>query len=366
MKGGHGGNTSALAQKLGCEPLEILDFSSNINPMGTMPDIIPHLAASLQTIVSLPEVDNHTLIRQFSTYHGIPADCTLAGSGTTEFIYALPRAVAMKTPLIVAPTYADYADGCTSSGIMPEWMFATADTDFRLDMAALEKQLQGHDAVFLCNPNNPTGHLVEGRELHAFCKKHSNVNFIVDESYLPFAPSPKKHSLLQTGLPNVIVLHSYSKIFGIPGLRTGFIVADPGLIQRLSTYQLPWGVNTLAQKAAAFLLEHKKEAENFARKTVEYLESEREELVARLAAIPGLTCYPSATSFVLIRLPRGITASSVCDKLEKERLLIRNCSNFKGLDDRFIRIALKLPQANQQIANALKKSIADLQDESHR
>ncbi|MEJ2038891.1 MAG: pyridoxal phosphate-dependent class II aminotransferase [Desulfosarcinaceae bacterium] len=353
MIGGHGGNIFALASTLDCLPAEISDFSSNINPLGMFPEIELLLGQNLQAVMSLPEVDNRRVIRAFSAHYHIPEDRVLAGNGTTQFIYALPKALKTEKALILAPTYSDYADGCRLHGVSWEWLFASEDEAFNPDLAALSKALDRYDTVYICNPNNPTGCLVPGRSLLGLCQQHPETRFIIDESYLPFAVDGQDHSLLHSDLANVVVLHSLSKIFGIPGLRVGFIKAAPSIIKPLEQHLPPWSVNTLAQVVAGFLLSHDELTGEFIMRTRDYLASERRLLVERLHTCEGLSHFPGAAPFILFRLPDGLQASGLCRQLASQRILIRDCTNFIGLDDRFFRVSLKSPEANRLVSQKI-------------
>ena len=349
---GHGGNVFALANALGCLPGQILDFSNNINPLGTMPEIRRLLEQNLDSIVSLPEVDNRGIILAFCACNNIPDDQVLAGSGTTQFIYALPKALKMDKALILAPTYSDYADGCRFHGVACDFFFARDDKAFCPDLSALSRVINSYDTVYICNPNNPTGCLIPGSNLLELCETHPETRFIIDESYLPFAPDGTRHSLLNSSLPNLIVLHSLSKLFGIPGLRIGFVKAHPACIRDLEQYLPPWSVNTLAQTVAGFLLTHKNLADGFTENTQIFLTMQRTLLMERLNNAPELKSYPSATSFVLFRLS-NLRAPDLCRSLAARRILIRDCSNFAGLDDRYFRIALKSAEANQLVSREI-------------
>ena len=353
---GHGGNIFALADRLGCPPEAITDMSSNINPLGALPGLIEHLRDRIDRIRSLPEVDARTAARAIAGLLGVNEERVLAGGGTTQFIYSVCAALASRRVLIVGPTYADYADGCRVHGIEPDFFLTEASTGFQPDLARLAATVPGYDTVFLCNPNNPTGRLVAHADLVALCHAHPTTRFLIDESYLPFVPAGQDASMSRCGLANVIVLWSVSKIFGMPGLRAGFLVAEPPVIERFGRFMQPWCVNTLAQEAVAFLGDNRQATLAFIDRTREYLAREGALFTERLRRGP-LTIHPSLTSYVLIGLPAGITATAVCEALARERFLIRNCANFYGLNERFIRIALKDEAANEAVARHLLTAV---------
>ncbi|MDX9833957.1 MAG: aminotransferase class I/II-fold pyridoxal phosphate-dependent enzyme [Desulfobulbus sp.] len=353
---GHGGNVAALAAQLGCRPEAIVDMSSNINPLGTLPGMTDHLRERIERIRMLPEVDAKSAVEALAVLLDIDAARVLAGGGTTQFIYAACAALATKRPLIVGPTYADYADGCRVHGLEPDFFLADAAAAFQVDVTRLSDAVAGHDLVFVCNPNNPTGRMLRRDELEGLCRTHPTTVFLVDESYLPFAPDGDAATLTNCRLDNLVVLWSVSKIFGMPGLRAGFLVAEPPQTERFRRLMQPWCVNSLAQEAVLFLGAQPQAARAFIARTRDYLDREGKRFRERLAGC-GLTVYPSVTSYFLIRLPDGLTATTVCERLAAHRFLIRNCANFHGLDERFIRIALKDEATNTAVADHLRTAV---------
>ncbi len=355
---GHGGNIYALAAALGCPTDAITDMSSNVNPFGPPPGLVAHLQDHMTRIQALPEVDAHGAVALFAERFGIPEDQILAGNGTTPLIYSLPRALETRLALIVGPTYADYRDGCRQNGVDSACWLTRKEDDFKPDLVAIEDVLQPCDTVYICNPNNPTGCLVEGEALRRLSRKFPDKTFVVDESYLPFVPEPDECSLMAERPANVLVLHSMSKIFRIPGLRIGYMVGDPGLVDRMRHYALPWSVNSLAMEAVRFLLRPDEGIDRFVEATRSRLTEEKTYMTRRLAAIPGIRLYPSVTGFFLIQLPRPHRSEDICREMARNKILVRDCANFKGLSDRFIRISLQDREINQRCAELLESLLA--------
>jgi len=353
MIGGHGGNIYELARGLGCDPAEIIDLSSNVNPLGPPAGLCDDLVRQIETVSALPEVDNQGIIRCYAEHLGIPADRLIAGNGTTQFIYSIPAALKVNRALIVGPTYSDYADACRLHGVSPEFFLCRESDDFRPDLVGLAEAAAGADTVFICNPNNPTGAFIPADELKRLCRRRPQVRFIVDESYLAFVADGEGQSLVRSGIDNLLILLSISKIYRIPGLRVGFLVAAPATIAAFARGLWPWNVNQLGQAAVRFLCEAGPGLDGFVAETRSYLDVERSRFEQRLGRIPGLRVFPSPTSFFLVRLPEGLSAAMVWTALAQERILIRDCSNFQGLSDRFIRISPKTPDANRRVAERL-------------
>lgn len=355
---GHGGNIYELARALGCPVDAIIDMSSNVNPLGPPPGLLTHLQEHMTQIRALPEVDAQCAVERFADYFGIPPNQVLAGNGTTQLIYDLPRALGTRLALIVGPTYADYRDGCHQNHVESACWLTRKGNDFQPDMAAIENVLTPCDTVYICNPNNPTGALVEGETLRALSRKFPAKTFVVDESYLPFVPDPERWSLMIERPENVLVLHSMSKIFRIPGLRIGFAIGASTLIDRLRAYALPWSVNSLALEAVQYLLSPNDAIDQFIADTRIMLDKEKRAMQKRLTAIPGIRLFPSVTGFFLVQLPDPCRSEEVCRQLAQEKILVRDCANFKGLSDRFIRISLQDQAKNLRCAEALEAVLA--------
>lgn len=349
---GHGGDIHAAALKLRCSPREIIDMSSNVNPLGPPPGLMAELRRRLTAITRLPPARADGAVDRFAAYYGIDSRRVLAGNGTTEWIYTLPQAVGAACALILGPTYSDYADACRMHGLDHEMLPADAQTAFNPDLERLENQLNGRELVFVCNPNNPTGGLIQRDRLETLCCRHPQTTFVIDESYLPFAGNVANQSMIHCAAPNVLVLNSMSKFFKIPGLRIGFIVAHVDTIARLRHYVRPWTVNALAQAAVEYLMTQPETLQRFTLESLEMLATERE-LFSRRLADTTVVVFPSVTSFVLLKLPEHLDARLVQERLLSERILVRNCANFSGLSSQFIRVSLKTAALNRLVAELM-------------
>ncbi len=359
MIGGHGGNIYQLAQRLKCRPSDISDMSANVNPLGPIPALLDHLKDGISAIAALPEVDAGSIVNAFSRFYDINPRQVMAGNGTTELIYLIPRALGVKKALVVGPTYSDYRDACTMNQVACDHLICREEDDFVPDMQTIRNAATTADLVFLCNPNNPTGALVACPDVDALCRSLPDTVFVIDESYLPFAPAPADSTMIGSDLPNVMVLNSMSKAFRIPGLRIGFVKAPGPLMQALSPLSLPWSVNSLAQAAVQWLMDRPEQVEPFLSSTRNILEQEKRRIEEYIHKKSGARCFPSATSFVLIRLPDGLNAQTVWRHMADNRILIRDCTNFTGLSDAFIRISLKSEAENRRATELLVQLCRD-------
>ncbi|MGD9212952.1 MAG: aminotransferase class I/II-fold pyridoxal phosphate-dependent enzyme [Desulfobacteraceae bacterium] len=346
MINGHGGNIYQLADNLGCHVSEIIDMSSNVNPLGPIPELLSHLTDCMDSVAHLPQVDALAIREAFAQQHGLDPQLVLAGNGSTQWIYTLPLALKAKRALILAPAYSDYADACAMHGTTVQYRFSSAKDLFDYDLTRIFKLAEEMDLVFICNPNNPTGRLIPAEALLELCLSRPDTIFIIDESYLPFIRQSESHTLINRDLANAVIITSMSKIYRLPGLRIGFIKAPRKIIPLLAPYGLPWAVNSLASAAVLWLMQHQEIVAPFIDRSIGFIQKEKELFYQRVAHIKKLTCFESCTSYILIKLPENVDSKQVWNTMAKAKLLIRDCSNFQGLSSRFIRISLKDSENN--------------------
>lgn len=351
---GHGGNVYEIADALGCGPDEIVDMSSNVSPIGTVPGLKEVLAEKWNDITRLPEADACTLRAWFAESLNLDENNVLVGNGTTEFIYMIPPALRVKKALVVGPTYSDYADACRAFGAGVRYYIVREENDFEPSLGNIESELSGVDTLFICNPNNPTGCLIPKETLQSFISAHPQVRFVIDESYLPFIPDWGAETLAHNKAGNLVVLHSFSKIFGIPGLRLGFLIASCETVSAFVPFKCPWSVNSLALAAGMFLVGQK----SFIRSVAEFVQQERRLFVGSIEGIEGIHVFPSSVHFMLFKLNGQMTAPELFKAMADHKILIRDCANFVGLSDRFFRIAIKDSEANTRCAEALRGILA--------
>jgi len=355
---GHGGNIKELAETLGCAVDDIIDMSSNLNPLGPPETIEKIILDNLIKIRSLPEPDALTMRKGFAGFHGIDHTQVVAGNGTTWFIYTIPKAFASKKALICGPTYSDYKDACLMHKIDFHHCTATAENSFNNDIDEISRMAKQADTIFICNPNNPTGSIILREKLEYLIQKHEKTIFIIDESYLPFVDKADEYSLVfKTGYENLIVLSSMSKIFRIPGLRTGFLSGAQRLCEKIMAFYQPWSVNALAQAVIEHIFDCPERIEPFFRETRSYIKEEKRVFLENLEDTQGINFFETSTYFILASLTNGATSKGFCENLGRNKILIRDCSNFFGLSDKYIRFSLKERQTNEHLAELIKQAV---------
>ncbi|WP_022854318.1 threonine-phosphate decarboxylase CobD [Thermodesulfatator atlanticus] len=346
---GHGGEIYHLARELGIPAEKIADHSSNISPLPPPQGLYSILEQHLTEIEHLPEVDSFSLRNKLAEHFGHDPDEFLPTSGTTEWIFALPRIFSPEKVIVLGPTYSDYADAAKIANIKVEYVLAREEENFEPTIKKLAEKLTKNELVFICNPNNPTGRTIPKEELEQTIKGKEKTIFVIDESYIDFSHT---NSLLDSKplLPNVIILRSFSKIYRIPGLRLGFAAANHKLAKKLWDNMLPWAVNRLAQIAGIWLIEQKE----YVRDIKKFVKEEKVRMKDKLKKLP-LKTYESDVHFFLIKLTNS-SAKEVWYKLLKHyHILIRNASNFYGLKGEFLRFALKTKKENEKLVVALEE-----------
>jgi threonine-phosphate decarboxylase len=347
----HGGNVFAIARSLGVTPDKLVDFSASINPLGMVPGVRDALAGSIDRLLHYPDKGAAELKERLAAYHGIDTNQIAVASGSTELIHLMPRVVGGKRGLIVAPAFAEYASALERSGWQTDYFTLTSGDSFTLSLPALQQKLaEGYDLLFVCNPANPTGALISKREIEAVIElcQMSGTFLVLDEAFIDFCEGESAKELM-CKFPRGVLLRSMTKFFAIPGLRLGYAIGAPGTIEAIASLQDPWSVNTAAQVAGIASLVDA----GYCERTRAYIGSERDRLAAGLAGLSWLRVFPSAANYLLVEIQNGSGAAELRSRLMERGMLIRDCSNFQGLDGRFFRVAVRLREENDLLLEHL-------------
>lgn len=359
----HGGNIYEIAAKQGLDPAKIIDFSASINPLGLSPKARKKIIKEgLEATLHYPDARCGELRTALAQFHGIPEDCILPGAGSTEVIYSLPRVLKLERILLVTPAFSEYENALEiqSRDCQIHFFESREEDGFELNVEGLLLALtQGYDALYLCNPNNPTGILVEKKDLLRVLAQaeREKVWFILDEAFIDFIPG---ESLLREAAlsSRLIILRSLTKFYALPGLRAGYLVSNSGVIEKFSRVKEPWTVNALAQIAAVESLQDKV----YADRTLAYIQEERENLAHGLQGIPGFIPYPGSANYLLVQLhpSLNLSAAELREKMISRRILIRDCRSFHHLGPYFFRIAVRSQKENQALLKALRQVQRDI------
>ncbi|AJZ75788.1 threonine-phosphate decarboxylase CobD [Candidatus Nitrosotenuis cloacae] len=343
LRAGHGGPYSIKNPNP-----KILDFSSNVNPLG-FPGVVKK-SLNLAKVSTYPDHDSTKLKQKLAKYLKISTDYIIVGNGATEIIYDFCRATINRTKvLIVVPTFSEYESASCLCGAKPQFFISM---DLQADLEKFMQKIPRNGMVFLCNPNNPTGKLIPKHiilQIIKSAKAKSSIVF-VDECFMELAV-PQNQSVIDL-VPkhdNLFVLRSLTKSFGLAGLRIGYGVGSKALVSVLDRIKIPWSVNGLAQEAGIAALDDVQ----FLAKTQRLIKKESKFLINSISGIDGFSCHDTDTNFILIKTRQP--AKTLQKKLLHQNVLVRDCSNFRGLDNHHIRIAVRTHKENQKLVSALER-----------
>ena len=330
---------------------DVLDFSANINPLGTPPAVVQAAKDSMERICHYPDACQEKLKQALAAYEQVPVEWLICGNGAAELIFALVQAVKPKRALVMAPTFAEYAQALEAVGCEVDREILKKEDGFTLQRTILE-ELQKEDLqmVFLCNPNNPTGILINPkllREIVTICEKR-NIYLVVDECFLDFVSEPEVHTLKGEleGKQYLFLLKAFTKRYAMAGLRLGYgITSSETLMEKMERQLQPWNVSMPAQEAGVAAL-----------KETAYVEKARERIFQEQAFLKdGLKAcgYPVLDSQANYVFFEG--EPDLYEKLLEEGVMIRDCSNYPGLWKGCYRIAVKLHNENEQLLRKIRK-----------
>jgi L-threonine-O-3-phosphate decarboxylase len=343
----HGGNIWKLARELKKPVRELLDFSASINPLGPPPSLRSILSGQIENLVHYPDPDNTELTAALAGYFGVQPQEVIGGNGSSELLYAIPRALKADRVILPAPCYMDYARAAEAAGLAVVHLLPE-NADFEISFERLRRELRGGEIVFIGQPNNPTGLLFDEAAFTALAARRRDTFFIVDEAFLDFIAGHR--SVVHHNLPNVLALRSLTKFFAIPGLRLGTLLGPARIIAQIRRILPVWSVNHLAQTAGIACLADRDYAEH----TRQFVKERRQELVRQLRAFPEFFVYPGTANYLLVRMDnKKMDAPALHAKLLKKNIAIRICDNFVGLDRRFFRVAVRTPEENKRLGGAI-------------
>lgn len=327
---GHGDDTYRYGKMIE------FNFSSNIRMDVDHSKLMKHLMERESLLTSYPEPEPYTLGKELAQRLRVFPENILITNGAVEGIYLIALAFIGSFSAILEPTFNEYRDAC-------ELFEHQCRSYFRI------KDLCKADLAWICNPNNPTGKAIEGTKLLETISANPRTLFIVDQAYHNYTSKEMLTPSIVRRYPNVVILQSLTKDFSVPGLRIGYIVADAGVIRQIQSVRMPWSVNSVAIEAARYLLKHEKEYEF----DKERMLQEAEELKQGLRSL-GIKVYPSDSTFMLCKLPRGSALDLKTHLAQEAGILIREASNFHSLTPQHFRVASQNTESNLLLVEAIK------------
>ena len=378
---GHGANVDIIAQRYNINPKDIIDFSSNINPK-VIYGLEKYILEGLKECSSYPDINYVNLRNNISEYINVDPSFIIPGNGATEIIYLMMKSIG-KRLAILNPTFSEYERGARLNNLEVINILLDKNNNFEIDIDGIKENIDKFDSLFICNPNNPNGKVKDIEALLDIMVKNNKL-LIVDETFMEFVENEETYSLIKyiEKYDNIFILKAVTKFFGLPGLRLGYgVTSNKKVIEKIYKYKEPWTINSFADNLSNYIFKDK----DYIRSSKEYYVKERDYMLNTLREIKSIKVYDTDTNFVLIELKQSGTKklinkisslennSELKDKLvaprsandlknkllEQSNILIRDASNFVGLDDSFIRVAIKSHEENEKLIKHMKNLLGD-------
>ena len=342
----HGGKSSSQSANR-----HIIDFSSNVSPAGTPISIKKTLGKNIETIRHYPDIACSTVISSLKKYTNLEKSNLVVGNGAIEILYNFCFAFLSKKTnvLIPVPIFQEYE---TAAKLNECKILYFKTMNLSEDLDAFISKIPKNGCVFICNPNNPTGKLLPKSHLLKIIKKAKQLSTVVfvDECFIEMVPESNESVISYVkNYKNLFVLCSLTKSFALPGIRIGYAAGSQEFIKVLQKIKIPWSVNSLAQDAANTALKNKSHLV----KSNLLIKKESDYLTGEINKLAGFDCSDSSTVFILIKTAKNSTVLQ--KKLLEHKILVRDCKNFRGLDNHHIRIAVKSHKDNLKLVKALGK-----------
>ena len=352
----HGGNIYDM-------PRDVLDFSANINPLGLSEKVRSEIESQIDNLIHYPDPQMKQLKESISNRYNLPIEKISCYNGATEFFYTFFNTIRPARILIPVPSFSEYERAGQFSTI--EYFYLKPANSFKIPAQLLKTKLNQLEKATLifANPNNPTGNLLEPDELAKILEasKSKAEWIIIDESFLDFVRDSEKYTARNflNEYDNLIVVTSLTKFFAMPGLRIGFAASNEKLREQLENSKDVWNVNSLAQRAAVVALND----EEYRLESLNLIEDEKEFVEMRLKTVAGIErVFKPSANFILFRLEKS--ASTLLENLRSKNILLRNCENFEGLDEKYVRMAIRTHDENLRVLEAIENFLEDEDIES--
>ena len=354
----HGSDLEKIEAVYGIRKDEIVSFSANVNPLGISKKLRSELSEHIDVITTYPDREYTALRHAIATYCGTKEDHIIVGNGSTELIALFIQITHPAKALILGPTYSEYEREIALEGGRTTYYPLREQQDFKLQLEDFKSKLTDDlDLVVLCNPNNPTSTCIsknDMRDILDVCKEHS-IYVMVDETYVEFVDDIASVSAipLTAYYNNIIILRGTSKFFAAPGLRLGYaITGNTDLLHQINQYKNPWMINSLAEKAGEIMFSDT----DYINEARDLIISERKRLYEKYNATSRFKAYAPTANFMLLKiLDENESAETLFDRAIREKMMIRDCSTFPFLNDRYIRICFMSPEDNDRLFDCLTR-----------
>lgn len=352
----HGSDLEKIEAIYGIKKEEIVSFSANVNPLGVSPMLRTALSEQIDAITTYPDREYTSLRKCIATYCDTDYENVIVGNGSTELISLFIQIEHPKKALVIGPTYSEYEREIALGGGTTLYYPLKEIDDFKLNVEEFVTHLNENiDLLVICNPNNPTSSCITRKDMRRIldvCKEY-DIYVMVDETYVEFAENMKDIDSvpLTNYYNNIVILRGTSKFFAAPGLRLGYaITGNKDLIKEINTKKNPWTINSLAVVAGETMFSDA----SYIEATKALISSERKRLFDLFNASPDFKAYMPSGNFMLLRiLNDDLTAEDLFDRAILEKMMIRDCSTFPFLDNKYIRFCFMSKEDNDRLVECL-------------
>lgn len=352
----HGSDLEKIEAVYGIKKEDITSFSANVNPLGISYKLKKELSSHIDAITSYPDREYTSLRRCIAEYVHTSYENILVGNGSTELISLVIQILKPSKALIAGPTYSEYEHGISLYNGRSHYFRLQEYDNFNLDFKVLKKALTSKiDLLVICNPNNPTSSQIDRKTMRKILDtcKENGIFVMVDETYVEF--SEDYNNITSVPLTeyynNIIILRGISKFFAAPGLRLGYaICGNRQLLKEIDSRKNPWTINSLAAIAGEIMFNDTK----YINETINLISSERKRICSILESIPYIKFYKPNANFILLHILKDkITSEDLFEAAIKKGLMIRDCSTFPFLDNKYIRFCFMKPEDNDALLEVL-------------
>ncbi|WP_248964425.1 pyridoxal phosphate-dependent aminotransferase [Sphaerisporangium perillae] len=320
-----------------------VDFCIPCNPYFPTPEVFELLGRNITTILKYYPSDADTIAAELCSVLGLKPQTVVMGNGSTELITWIDHLLVHESLAIPIPTFGRWTDQPMETGKRVDMYPLPEDQGFALDIEAYVRFIRrrGSRVAVICNPNNPDGGYVSRAQVIELLDTLSDLDLVVvDESFIDFVDAEAHTSVADEAVirPNVIVLKSLGKNFGLHGIRFGYLVANPALAAKVRRMLPKWNLNSFAESVVFMLKEHMREYQD----SLRLLAADRRSMFQQLSTLPGVTVYPSQGNFLMVRLPEGKDGKALRDHLfSAHNVFVRECGNKLGSSSRFLRLVVR-------------------------
>ena len=347
----HGGSPQSDLMRLGISHRHVLDFSINLNLLGPPQMVRQKWMELLESIHHYPSVGGDGIAHFYRKRFGFDPQNFMAGNGSTEMIYLVPRVLRPKHTVVITPSYNDYERASLLAGAKVRKSSLLINEEFSFpDKKKLMKEIKDANAVWIGRPNNPTGTLMPKETILDLSERFPDKWFIIDEAFIQFVDKWEENTLLLDKIkPNILIIHSLTKFYALAGLRLGGILGNEEVIARLREKKEPWSINGIAERIAPILLD----CRDYEEKTRLLTTNERERVFKKLKKLKGINPFPSYANFILCQWESKRDLDDLIRHLLSNGLYVRDCRNFPGLENNFFRIGIRKGEDNDQLISVL-------------